>query len=233
MAASCLPGETAEQAAASRALGGEFEQVAAESEALEGAAQANAPSTLADKPEPAIPDPTTAAEPEQTPIVSTPVITLAPLNAADAAEIYAAAIRQMYSVNHSFGQPGETPEFPLVYIVSTTDDGTLLLAPATPPQEIEPKLQQAIETELEDMLFDIIWVESFDDAPLDSSNGTIAGGQGIVITLGNILPQEEGTVHLPFYMVCGSLCVSGKTYVLAETTGTWQVTGSVGVEVEG
>ncbi len=48
-----------------------------------------------------------------------------------------------------------------------------------------------------------------------------------------ILPQEVGTVHLPFYMLCDSLCLSGKTYVLEGVDGVWQVTGSVGAEVEG
>ena len=130
-------------------------------------------------------------------------------------------------------KPVCAPEFPLVYIVSTTDDGTLLYAPATPPQKLAPELRGAIEAELADMLFEIIWVENLEEAPVNSSSGMIVEVQGIVITMGNILPQEDGTVHLPFYMLCGSLCLSGKTYVLEEVDGVWQVTGSVGVEIAG
>lgn len=65
------------------------------------------------------------------------------------------------------------------------------------------------------------------------SNEMIAEGQGIFITPGNILPQNDGTVQLPFYMLCGSLCLSGKVYVLGKIDGAWRVTGNVGVEVMG
>ncbi len=233
MAAGCTPVETSEQAAADSTPVGEFEQIVADSRAVEGSEQATAASTPVDTVEQAAPVNTAVAEPEQTATVSTPVDTLEPMSGYEAGQIYAAAIRQMYTIDFSFGEPGEPPEFPLVYIVSTTDDGTLLYAPATPAQKLAPKLRQAIEAELADMLFEIIWVESFDEAPVGSSNGMIAEGQGIVITMGNILPQEDGTVHLPFYMLCGSLCLSGKTYVLEEVDGGWQVTGSVGAEIEG
>ena len=68
---------------------------------------------------------------------------------------------------------------------------------------------------------------------MGGSNGMIAEGQGIVITRGNILPQDDGTVQLPFYMLRGSLCLSGKVYVLGKIDGAWRVTGNMRVEVMG
>jgi hypothetical protein len=56
----------------------------------------------------------------------------------------------------------------------------------------------------------------------------VAEGKGIVITLGNIHHQNDGTVQLSFFMTCGGLCGIGKVYVLGEAGGAWRVTGSVG-----
>ena len=167
--------------------------------------------------------------PEQTAVATTPVEASKPLSDSDMGQIYATAVRQVYTVDHSFG--GDPPDFSLVYIVTTTDDGSMLDAPASAPQKLSAELQQAIAAGLTDLPFEVKWVESLDDVPVDPNNGQIAGGEGIVITLGNILPQDDGTVQLPFFMVCGGLCALGKIYVLEEVSGTWQVTGSVGPEV--
>lgn len=86
--------------------------------------------------------PTATLEPTSTPVptntpeqegdASTPVAMPEQVSDSDAGQIYAAAIRQMYSVEHSFDDP---QEFSLVYIANTTDDGTTLDVPATPPQK--------------------------------------------------------------------------------------------------
>ena len=231
--AGCTTDEMAEQAAVDSTSASELEKAVDDSDSLKVPEPATAAPMALHTPKQATPAVATRAEPEQTDLVSTPITTVELASIEDAGQIYAAAIRHMYTLDNSFGEPGEPPEFPLVYIVSTTDDGTLLQAPATSPQELAPELQKIIEAELADMLFAIIWIERFGAAPVDSNNGLIAEGKGIVLTMGNILPQENGTVHLPFYMVCGSLCLSGKTYVLERIDGAWQITGSVGLEVQG
>lgn len=151
-----------------------------------------------------------------------------PADAGDDAQIYAAAIRQIYNVDHSFGQP---PGWPLVYVVSTTEDSAMVDAPTAPSQTLSPKLQEAITAELSDQPFELIWIDSSDEAPVDPSNGQIAEGDGIVITLGNIHPQDDGSAQLPFFMTCGGLCGIGKTYVLERAGDAWAVTGSVGPEI--
>ncbi len=146
----------------------------------------------------------------------------------DDAQIYAAAIRQIYNVDHSFGEP---PGWPLVYVVTTTDDSVMVDAPTAPSQKLPADLQQAIMDELIDERFELIWIEALANAPFDPANGQIAEGDGIIITLGNIHPQDDGTIQLPFFMTCGSLCGIGKTYVLNQIYDVWQITGSVGPEI--
>jgi len=178
-----------------------------------------------------LPEPTATATrtDEPAPPATVPPEAPEPLSESDAAQIYAAAVRQIYTVDHTFGS--DPPEFPFVYIVTTTDDGSLLDTPATDPQELPAELQQVIEALLSDLPFEVIWIANLDEAPVDPNNGSIADGLGIVITLGNILPQEDGSVHLPVFMVCGGLCALGKTYVLDQVQGGWQVTGSIGPEI--
>jgi hypothetical protein len=150
------------------------------------------------------------------------------LTASDQAQIYAAVIRQIYTVDHSFG---EAPGWSLVYAVSITDDSVMVDAPTAPSRTLSATLQEAITAQLANQPFELIWIESQDEAPVDPGNGEVAEGEGIIITLGNIHPQEEGSVQLPFFMTCGGLCGIGKTYVLNQAGHTWQVTGSTGPEI--
>ena len=165
--------------------------------------------------------------------VSAPTVTAVKIDdptsaAGDDPQIYAAGIRQIYTVDHSFGQ---APGWPLVYVVSVTDDSVMIDAPGAPSQTLSVDTQQAITAELSGEPFELIWITAFDDAPIDPTNGQIAGGDGIIISLGNIHHQEDGTVQLPFFMTCGGLCGIGKTYVLQRAGGEWAVSGSVGPEI--
>lgn len=146
----------------------------------------------------------------------------------DEGQIYAAVVRQIYHVDHSFG---EAPGWPKVYIIATTDDGIMGGDSSEPGHELSPQTRQAIVAGLQDEPFEAIWIASMDDAPLDPNSGQVADGEGIVINLGNIERQSDDTVQVSFWMVCGGLCGIGKTYVLSEVDGRWQVTGSVGPEI--
>ena len=143
----------------------------------------------------------------------------------DEVQIYAEAIRQIYYVDHSFG---EAPGWPLVYAVSTTNDSAMIDGPTAPSRALKLEVQEAISQELGDEPFELIWIEKFEDAPVNPENGAVAHGEGIIITLGNIHPQEEGSVQLPFFMTCGGLCGIGKIYVIEQVNDSWQITGSTG-----
>jgi hypothetical protein len=150
------------------------------------------------------------------------------LSVGDQAQIFAATIRQIYTVDHSFDK---APGWPLVYVISVTDDSALAGTPGAPSQPLSPALQDAIAAELADQSFEVIWIESRDEAPVDPADGRIAGGDGIIIALGSIQEQDDGSAQLSFFMTCGGLCGIGKTYVLKRAGDAWRVTGSVGPEI--
>ncbi|HET6444324.1 MAG TPA: hypothetical protein VFI27_07050 [candidate division Zixibacteria bacterium] len=154
-----------------------------------------------------------------------------PIDTEETAQIYATTISHIYNVDHSFGGPGRSPGWPLVYVVTTTDDSAMGDAPAASSQKLSTDLQEAIAAEVAGETFELIWIEAFNDAPIDPSNGQIAEGEGIIITLGNLHPQDDSTVQLSFIMACGGLCGIGKTYVLNQVNDVWQITASVGPEI--
>ena len=57
------------------------------------------------------------------------------------------AIRQVYTVDHSFGEP---PGWPLVYLVDGTDDAVMPGVSVAPAQNLAPELLAASQAELVD-----------------------------------------------------------------------------------
>lgn len=141
----------------------------------------------------------------------------------DPAEIYALVVRQLYTVDHTFGQP---PLFPLVYLLRQTDDS--IGAPGSPAngQTLFPGDQQRIVSLLADLPARFVWVDGRDDVPLDAI-GVVQEG-GAMITLGNISQQLDGSLHTPAGIYIGSLAAGGQTYVLQAVDGVWQITGVSG-----
>jgi hypothetical protein len=141
----------------------------------------------------------------------------------DPAEIYALVVRQLYTVDHTFGQP---PLFPVVYLLRQTDDSVSASGAPSNSQTIFPGDQQRITSLLADLPADFVWVDSREDVPLDSVD-VVAGG-GAMITLGNISQQPDGALHTPASIYVGSLAAGGRTYVLEAVDGVWQITGVSG-----
>ncbi|RPI30440.1 MAG: hypothetical protein EHM70_13880 [Chloroflexota bacterium] len=159
------------------------------------------------------------------------------LSVQDRVEIYAAVIRQLYTVDHTFGD--SAPEIPVLYIVWTTDDK------AGDPNQ-EPQKSIAISEEERVQILNLLtgsgsessdanqpreikWIETRDEAPLDAQTGEVAGG-GAIITLGNIHQQDDGSVQVPASIYFASLIAGGRTYILMQTGGAWQIIGDTGVE---
>lgn len=141
----------------------------------------------------------------------------------DPADIYATVIRQLYTVDHTFGQP---PNFPTVYLVRRTDDSVGASGSPANGQTIAPSDQTRITAQLADLPAQWIWVDSAADAPRDA-NGSVVG-EGAVITVGNIAPRPDGTLHVPAGIFIGMLAAGGQTYVLESVSGVWQITGVSG-----
>ena len=141
----------------------------------------------------------------------------------DPAEIYALVVRQLYTVDHTFGQ---APLFPLVYLLRQTDDSVSASGAPSNSQTIFPGDQQRIVSLLADLPARFEWVDSRDDVALDSVGVVVDGGA--MITLGNINQQVDGSLHVPASIYIGSLAAGGQTYVLEAVDGVWQITGVSG-----
>lgn len=141
----------------------------------------------------------------------------------DPAEIYALVVRQLYTVDHTFGQP---PLFPVVYLLRRTDDSAGSPGLSSNSQTIFHGDQQRITSLLADLPAEFVWVDSAADVPKDPQ-GAVAD-RGAIITLGNIEPQPDGSLHAPASIYMGMLAAGGQTYVLEATGGAWQITGVAG-----
>ena len=148
----------------------------------------------------------------------------------DQVGIYAAVVRQIYYVDHGFQQP---PAWSRIYVPRTTND--LQIDPDAPfsqPKLLPTDLQNDLASAISDLPTELIWVEDPDIEVLtDAETGLIMDGKGITLTLGNIHVQEGGSVLVSYWLYCGYVCGIGKTFVVEEVDGSWQVTGSTGVEI--
>lgn len=145
----------------------------------------------------------------------------------DTAAIYAAVIRQIYTEDDTFGG---TLQPPTLYIVGATDDraGNPQIGEAN-PAEIPGSVRESVTALLADLPTEIVWVEARQDAPLEPDTGAVVDG-GAIITLGNVAPQDDSSVHVPASIYVANLAAGGQTYVLEEVDGVWTVTGNTGVE---
>ena len=144
----------------------------------------------------------------------------------DRVAIYAAVIRQMYTVDHTFGQP---PNFPFVYLVQTTDDGVGDPdAPRAEPQALPATIKEALLKELVDLPAELFWVDDRDEVPMDEHSTVMDGG--VVMTLGNIHQQADGPVLVSASIYFAALGAGGQTYVVEQVDGIWTVVGNTGVQ---
>jgi hypothetical protein len=141
----------------------------------------------------------------------------------DEVAIYSAIIRQI----HTHTTFNETYQSPALYIIRYTDDraGDPTANPSEPILISEP-VQSEITTTLDDLLIEIIWVNSSTEVEKDSW-GTVLDG-GAIITLGNIHPQADDLVQVPgsHYMAMDG--GRWETYVLEFIEEVWTVTGNTG-----
>ncbi len=145
------------------------------------------------------------------------------------AEIYAAVARQMFTVDHTFGD--NAPGWQNLYLLSVTDD--LSGDPMAVKGEqvtLSEGTRAGITKRLNDLPVKASWIETRDQAPVNQQNGAVEDGKGVIFTFGNIHVQNDGTVQVPASLYFASLGAGGKTYILSKVNGAWQITGTTGVE---
>jgi hypothetical protein len=98
-----------------------------------------------------------------------------PMTPTRKAAIYAAVAHQLYVVDHTFNEP---PNFPIVYLVRTTDDtvGDPDLS-RSEPQALPEPTQRAMVIALGDLPADFVWVDTDDEVPR-ADDGAVEGGGG-------------------------------------------------------
>jgi len=172
--------------------------------------------------------PTPTPVPTREPQVISPLPTVTPAPAdADQVAMYAAVVRQLYTLDYTFGET--PPNFPVVYLVRTTDDGVGDPdAPHAEPHLLSAAIQTALVAALDDLPAEFVWVDGADQVPHEKNTGAVADG-GVIITLGNVHFQENGSAQVSAQLYLSTLGATGKTYVLEQLDGIWQVTGDTGV----
>ncbi|HEX6261684.1 MAG TPA: hypothetical protein VF097_02425 [Actinomycetota bacterium] len=162
------------------------------------------------------PAPFRAAAPTAAPTASsgaTPAA--APQPGSPRSQIYAAVIRQLVTVDHTFG--GAKPPFDRVLVV----DGVFpepKRAPwgaASPRHPFPEPLKTAIEGHLED-LPPLCFIGE-EQAPRD-----LPTAQAAVIRLGPIVQDWEHH-RVPASLECGSVCGIWLSYILADEDGRWVI----------
>jgi ABC-2 type transport system permease protein len=153
----------------------------------------------------------------------------------DTAAIYAAVVHEFYTVDHTFGR---APNFPIIYILKTTDDRTGdPNAPTGEPISIPVEIQTQVTLLLSEnenagdtlgIPAEIIWVDNPEDVPYTSTEAVENGGAYIV--LGNIFLQADGSARVSGSLYISMLAATGKTYILNSIDGAWVVTGATGVQ---
>ena len=144
----------------------------------------------------------------------------------DEVAIYAAVVRQLYTVDHTFGEP---PNFPFVFLVQTTDDSMGDPdAPRAGSQVLRESVQKEVVKALRDLPAEFVWVIDSGTVLADSSTRFRNGGA--IVTLGNVHIQPDGSALVSASLYIGLEGALGKTYVLERVDGVWQVTGDTGVQ---
>ena len=140
-------------------------------------------------------------------------------------DIYSAVVNQLYTVDHTFGEP---PNFPIIYLVEATDDSVGDPdAPQAKSNLLQRSIQEAITDALEDLPAEFVWVGNFNEVPLDSNTGVVEGN-GAIITLGNVHFQEDGSAFVSASIYIANLAAGGLTYIVELIDGAWQVVGDTG-----
>ena len=144
----------------------------------------------------------------------------------DEVAIYAAVVRQLYTIDHTFGEP---PNFPFVFLVQTTDDSVGDPdAPRAGSQVLRESVQKEVVKALSDLPAEFVWVIDSGTVLADSSTRFRNGGA--IVTLGNVHIQPDGSALVSASLYIGLEGALGKTYVLERVDGVWQVTGDTGVQ---
>jgi hypothetical protein len=152
----------------------------------------------------------------------------------DQASIYAAVVRQLVTVDDTFGGELKPPK---IFIIKNTDDKAGdPTGRDTTSTMITPAAQDKITLALRDISAAVVWIDKFEDAVFEESEVAEPDGLpmrmvkdgGALITLGNIYMQDDGPARVAGSIYVANLAAGGTTYVLEKKDGAWVITGTTG-----
>lgn len=140
--------------------------------------------------------------------------------------IYAAALHELVTVDHTFGSgPAPFTVFLIQdHLDSRAGDLTGQEGETRPLTEEE---KEAIEAAIGD-LGEVAWIDDPDEWRDENGNMEVTEDEyPVILGVGEIEYDDEGALA-PVSMFCGSLCGTWFTYRLAEQADVWDVTGIEG-----
>jgi len=144
--------------------------------------------------------------------------------------IYSAVVRQLITVDHTFGDvvSRAASPFQAVYIL----DG---VAPRSPQLSLTPEggpFSERLKSDIISNTADLPPVEFIAtvEQRIDPDSGGLTGvhNDGVVIGLGTIEPRGDDVVHVGAGFYCGGLCGHGLTYIVNKIGARWQITDTTG-----
>ena len=139
--------------------------------------------------------------------------TAAGLTGDDEAAIYAAVIRQLCTIDNTFGGKLQPPA---LYIRDYTDDkAENSIAQESNSEPIPESVHSTVLAMLNDLPTELIWIVRFD-------------GNRPRVTLGNFYHQPDGTVQVAGSIYVANNAAGGRTYILRKDGGLWRITGDTG-----
>ena len=168
-------------------------------------------------------------------VVAIPILTLAScqsnvmsqdLPVDDEAAIYSAVIRQLATVDDTFGGNLDPKT---VYVIEKTDDsaGNPIGDPQSDNHVIAETMQSEITSLLSNLAIEIVWIDKFEDAEFEES-GFEVKRRGAIITLGKVYLQANGSVQIAGSIYIADLAAGGTTYILDRVDDAWEITGRAG-----
>ena len=141
----------------------------------------------------------------------------------DETGLLAAVVRQVYTVDDTFGG---NAKFPVVYLLAVDDAETGAIPYSSPARPVDAPEQKNVVAALTDLPAQFKWVGSAGEVKRDRQG--VVEGNGAIITVGKPEPQQDGTVHVNASIYVGPMAAGGQTYVLQREGGVWKVTGKTG-----
>jgi hypothetical protein len=142
----------------------------------------------------------------------------------DRIAVYTLVIERVSARGDSVGRAPSNKQ--VMYVVGATDDRAGdPSAMTTESRVLSRAVRRGLADRLDNLYSELKWVDSFDRVVRDSRTGKVEKG-GVVITLGNIVSCNDGSVRVSASIYSSPLDASGGTYLLKRTNGTWTIIGT-------